>query len=100
MVGDVAAPVGADQVGAQVVGAVEDVVERPPQAEGVDVRVLEEEQVGVGGPLEQGPLEGVGVGERARPSHRAPAAARPRHSSWDQSRVSRMSRTRARKADA
>ena len=120
MVGDVAAPVGADQGRTEVVGVSEDVVERPPQAEGEDVRVLEQEQVGVGGPLEQRPLEGVGVGELRPPQPPGPEHGRSvrtgddqrrqsaakchqfggGHSSWDQSRVSRISWTRAMKADA
>ena len=80
VVGDVAAPVGADQGRAEVVGVGEDVVERPPQAEGEDVRVLEEEQVGVGGPLEQRPLEGVGVGELRPPQ--PPGRSTPLSANW------------------
>ena len=81
-------------------------IEGAPEAHRVDGMVLQEEQVGVGGVAEQGPLESVGVVE-AHPAEPTGAQRRCRaaqrgdaHSSWDQSRVSRMSRQRARNAEA
>ncbi len=94
--GDVAAPIGDDELGSELVLRHPEVLESAAQADGVHGMVLEEQQVRVGGAVEQPPLEGVGVGE----ADAAQPAGLERHSSWDQSRVSRISRHRARNAEA
>ena len=95
MVGDVAAPVGLDQLGPDVGGPDEQVGQVGPDTEGEDVRVLEQQQVVLVAP-EQTVLERVGVLVADRPEPPDPE----RQSSISQSRVSMISRSRARKAAA
>ena len=78
MVGDVTAPVGAHEVGADRRRRHEHVGGIGRLAERVDVRVLEEEQVVVGGALEERPLELVGLPVRDPPE---PADAQRAHAS-------------------
>lgn len=96
MVGDVAAPVGAHHLGAQGLGVDEEVVEGAAGAQGDDVGVLQQQQVVVGRVSEEPPLEGVRVGVGHPPQ---PPDAQ-HYSSASQSRVSMISRSRARNATA
>jgi hypothetical protein len=97
VVGDVAAAVGLHQFRSDVAGRDEDVVERRPHPERVDVRVLEQEEV-VGGPAPERVLERVrvAVADAAEPAD----AERHCYSSCSQSRVSMISLMRAMNADA
>jgi hypothetical protein len=97
VVGDVAAPVGPDEVRPHGRGLDQHVGGVGPHPERVDVRVLEQEQVVVG-PGPQARLEGerVGVGDPPQPADPQPGQA----ISAAQSRVSRISLTLARKAAA
>ena len=96
MIGDVPAPVGVDELGADRVRVDQEVVEGPARPQGEDVGVLQQEQVVVRGVGEQAVLQGVGVGVRHPPQ---PPQSQ-HYSSASQSRVSMMSFSRARKAAA
>jgi hypothetical protein len=91
VVGDVAAPVGPRDRGSEGSRVAQDVRRVGPHPEGEHVRVLEHEQVVVGSPLGEAPLERVGlvVGHGAEPADPQHAA----QSSAAQSRVVRISPT-------
>ena len=80
VVGDVATPVGAHQVGPDVGGWHEDVAHVGPHAQRVDVRVLEQQQVIVGRAGVKGPLQGprLAVGHLAEPPRAERHGAEPR----------------------
>ena len=77
VVGDVASAVGSHQLGTDRLGWHQYVLLLGPHTERVHMGMLEEKQIVVGGPGEQGALEGVGVvvadpPEPACPKHRRP----------------------------
>ncbi len=99
VIGDVAAAVRPLEGGADRSGVDEHVAVVGVRAEGVHVRVLEDEEVVVGPVRGQGVLEVVGLVVRDRPER--PDA---QHRSWPQSsaaqsRLARRSDTRARNSD-
>ena len=71
MVGHVAAPVGPLELGADRDGVDQQVGRVGPQAERVHVRVLEQQEVVVGRPVAEAPLEDerVAVADGAQPPH-------------------------------
>jgi hypothetical protein len=50
VIGDVTSPVGSDKLRPDRLGGDQDVLRTGPHSEGVDVRMLQEEQIVVGGP--------------------------------------------------
>ncbi len=99
VIGDVATAAHRDQLGADVGGLAPQVVgEVRPRSVGEHVRVLEEQQVLFGAAAEERLLhrQGLAVGHAPQP----PNPQRSRHSSVDQSLVSRISLTRTRKPAA
>ena len=75
VVGDVATPVGVDELGADRLRIDEDVLGARPHAEGVHMRVLQQEQVLATAPARRAPAAG-----RGRPgSGRARASGREAH---------------------
>ena len=81
MVGDVASPVSSRQLGPDRLRGDQDVLGLSPDPERVDVGMLEEEQIVVSGPGEQGALERVGIAvadpsEPSCPKHRRPRLLR------------------------
>jgi hypothetical protein len=72
VIGDVPSSVGSDKLRPHRLGRNQDVLRTGPHAERVDVGVLEEKQIVVGGPGEQSPLQRVCIAvadssEPARP---------------------------------
>ncbi len=99
VVGHVAAAVGALERGPDGARVDEHVALVGVRAERVDVRVLEEQEVVVGGLTGQGVLQRRGLVVRDRPQRADAQHPRPPYSSAAQSRVPSRSDTRARKSE-
>jgi len=102
VVGDITTAIGPHQRRADVGRVDEDVVRRGPDAERVDGRVLQQQQVLVVAVIEEPALQGEGlvVGDPAQPADAQRSGQRGGQSSASQSRVSSTVLIRSRKLAA